>query len=307
MRNLIVLGNGFDIDLGLKTTFKAFRESFEFCSIADIPLIKKIRDNQWNDIEGTLREELIEYSKNPNDEWADSINHAWLMITKRWGVYLPQLTDLDKIEINKNSCAYNLLIADQEHGSTWYTFNYTNPWYLCQLSKESQPVFIHNETVPLDWAKQHGLCHYIPMNLIFGVDSMMPSCIAENKKLSHIIKANNPYFDTRNKENLFIDLQSTQKAVFFGQSFGITDSDYFRPYLNSVINGETNNRNIFIVTSDQCSLKGIIDNMSKYDINFENLKKSKVNINIVFTKGGVASDGFQPMITELYKQHPLNK
>lgn len=41
MDNVIVLGNGFDIDLGLKNTFKAFIESFEFRSIADIPLIKK--------------------------------------------------------------------------------------------------------------------------------------------------------------------------------------------------------------------------------------------------------------------------
>ena len=76
MDNMIVLGNGFDIDLGLNTTFKAFRESFEFRSIADIPLIKKIRDNQWNDIEGKLREELIEYSKNPSEKFAQSINDA---------------------------------------------------------------------------------------------------------------------------------------------------------------------------------------------------------------------------------------
>lgn len=36
MKNLFILGNGFDIDLGLNTTFKAFRESYEFQSIANI-------------------------------------------------------------------------------------------------------------------------------------------------------------------------------------------------------------------------------------------------------------------------------
>lgn len=41
MDNLMVLENGFDIDLGLNTTFKAFRESFEFRSIEDIQLIKR--------------------------------------------------------------------------------------------------------------------------------------------------------------------------------------------------------------------------------------------------------------------------
>lgn len=301
MDNVIILGNGFDIDLGLKTTFKAFRESFEFRSIADIPLIKKIRDNQWNDIEGKLREELIEYSKNPNDEWAESINQAWLMITRHWGIYLPQLTDLDKIEVTKNSCAYNLLIAGQEQDSTWYTFNYTNPWYLCQLTEGTKPVFIHNETVPLDWAKHHGLCYFIPMSLIFGVDSKMPSYITKNKQLSHIIKVNNPNFNTKNKENLQKDLKTAQNVVFFGQSFGITDSDYFKPYLNSVIKGETDNKNMFIVTYNNSSLNGIINNMSEYGINFVDIKTSKVNINIVFTERGIASYEFQMMIKELYK------
>lgn len=109
MKNLFILGNGFDIDLGLNTAFKAFRESYEFQSIADIPLIKKIRDYQWNDIEGKLREELIAYSKNPSEEYAKSINDAWIMLTKHWGIYLPELTDLDKINIDKKSCAYQLL------------------------------------------------------------------------------------------------------------------------------------------------------------------------------------------------------
>lgn len=248
-----------------------------------------------------MREELIEYSKNPNDEWAESINNAWLMITRHWGIYLPQLTDLDKIEITKNSCAYNLLIADQEHESIWYTFNYTNPWYLCQLSKETRPVFIHNETAPLDWAKHHGLCHFIPMNLIFGVDSKIPTCISKNDQLSHIIKIKNPHFDIKNKENLQNDLETAQNVVFFGQSFGITDSDYFKPYLTSVIDGETDNKNIFIVTYNNSSLNGIKNNMSEYDINFDDITKSKVNINIVFTERGITSYEFQIMITELYK------
>ena len=62
MDNMIVLGNGFDIDLGLKTSFKRFVESFEFLSIPDIPLIKKIKERSvenWYDLEGLLRNELI--------------------------------------------------------------------------------------------------------------------------------------------------------------------------------------------------------------------------------------------------------
>lgn len=103
MDNMIVLGNGFDIDLGLKTSFKRFVESFEFLSIPDIPLIKKIKERSvenWYDLEGLLRNELIAYSLSPSVECAEDVNNAWRMITKAWGRYLPELTDLDKISIN---------------------------------------------------------------------------------------------------------------------------------------------------------------------------------------------------------------
>ena len=79
MDNVIVLGNGFDIDLGLKTSFKRFVESFEFLSISDIPLIKKIKERSvenWYDLEGLLRNELIAYSLSPSVECAEDVNNA---------------------------------------------------------------------------------------------------------------------------------------------------------------------------------------------------------------------------------------
>ena len=68
-----------------------------------------------------------------------------------------------------------------------------------------------------------------------------------------------------------------------------------------MINGETDNKNMFIVTYNNSSLNGIINNMSEYDINFVDIKTSKVNINIVFTERGITSYEFQMMIKELYK------
>ena len=283
MKNLFILGNGFDIDLGLNTTFKAFRESFEFQSIADIPLIKKIKDYQWNDIEGKLREELIAYSKNPSEEYAKSINDAWLMLTKHWGIYLPELTDLDKININKESCAYQLLMADEGHDSHWYTFNYTNPWYLCNLQDKTNLVFMHNQNTPLDWAIHHRLCHFTPTNLIFGVDSSVPSCIKNNEILSHIIKINNPHFNMERKHNLHQALNEVNNVIIFGQSFGITDSDYFKPYFEAIIDKNIQRQNLYFVTYNKASQNNIIQNMKQYGINFDHILKSNININIIYT------------------------
>ena len=130
---------------------------------------------------------------------------------------------------------------------------------------------------------------------------MVPPCISSSTHLSHIIKTKNPYFPKGMKENVVERLFTADNVVIFGQSLGITDSDYFKPYLTSVINGETDNKNIFIVTYNNSSLNGIKNNMSEYDINFDDITKSKVNINIVFTERGITSYEFQMMITELYK------
>lgn len=37
MKFILILGNGFDLDLGLKSSFSSFINSYEFKTIADIP------------------------------------------------------------------------------------------------------------------------------------------------------------------------------------------------------------------------------------------------------------------------------
>ena len=80
MKNLIILGNGFDIDLGLNTSFKAFVESIDFLSIPDLPLIKKIKEKEmdnWYDLERQLRNELVAYSHKPSQDFLNeySVGH----------------------------------------------------------------------------------------------------------------------------------------------------------------------------------------------------------------------------------------
>ena len=60
--NLIVLGNEFDLDLGLNTSFKSFCESTYFRCLPNISFIKDLRTNNWSDVEGCIRKHLVEYS-----------------------------------------------------------------------------------------------------------------------------------------------------------------------------------------------------------------------------------------------------
>lgn len=303
MKNLIILGNGFDIDLGLNTSFKAFVESIDFLSIPDLPLIKRIKEKEmdnWYDLERQLRNELVAYSHKPSQDLSNDINIAWRLIKKHWGEYFPRLIDLDNIKINKESCAYHLLNVDAKHTTLWYTFNYTNPWYLCQLQNQAEIRFVHNEATPLDFAKHHGFMYLVPNDLIIGVDSMVPKCIKMEAKLSPIIKIRNNSFQNKHMVDLHQHLLSANNVIIFGQSFGITDSDYFKPYFKSIICGEIQQQNLYIVTYNSSSLSRIITNMYEYGIEYGKILHSNVNVKIVYTEQTASSHVFNQMISNFY-------
>ena len=130
-----------------------------------------------------------------------------------------------------------------------------------------------------------------------GIDEKLA---LRQKMLSHIIKVNNPNFNTKNKENLQNDLETAQNVVFFGQSFGITDSDYFKPYFYGIIEGKIKRQNIFIVTYNEESFTNIYSNMQEYGIKIEDINKANVDVHLVYTIKGSQSMEFMQMLTTLY-------
>lgn len=168
------------------------------------------------------------------------------------------------------------------------------------MHSQKKAVYIHNENIPLDWAKHHGFMHQTPTNLIIGVDNMVPPCISSSTHLSHIIKTKNPYFPKGMKENVVERLFTADNVVIFGQSLGITDSDYFKPYFYGIIEGKIKRQNIFIVTYNEESFSNIYSNMQEYGIKIEDMKKANVDVHLVYTIKGSQSMEFMQMLTTLY-------
>ena len=143
--NLIILGNGFDLDLGLDTSFASFVKSYEFQLLPHISFVCDLKENNWSDVEGCIRNSLLEYSQHPDEETTKEINDAWKALEKYWGIFLTSRIELSNIKINQNSCAYSLL-SNENLQAEWYSFNYTHPRYLCGL-KGDEPICIHNECI----------------------------------------------------------------------------------------------------------------------------------------------------------------
>ena len=293
--NVIILGNGFDLDLGLNTSFKSFCESIYFRCLPDILFIKDLRTNNWSDVEGCLRKHLIEYSKKTNEELAESINLLWQGIEYKWGIFLPEQIELEHVTIKKDSCAYTFL-GDSNIKAQWLSFNYTHPRYLCGLSGE-EPICIHNDCVEREFAKEHKLAFYVPRNLIIGVDSSMPNNVLTNHYLSPIVKKKNSSY------NGSIDLPSlfskANRIVFFGHSLGITDSDYFKQFFLRCIDNTYSGKTIFIVTLNENSLNNIKKNLYSYDIDYDKLHTSSNELVTIYTEMGVSKE-FKNMMVSLY-------
>lgn len=297
MKALVVLGNGFDLDLGIDTTFKSFIKSYDFQTHSYTPLMKEFIknseiDRRWCDIESIFRRMILEYCADPKDDMFDNINDSWQMINRAWGIYLPEITRLNKISINKSSCAYRFLSRNITQ-STLYSFNYTSPYYLAGFIDRDEPIHIHGAFEPRELSPQE-LMYMIPNDLIIGVDSNVESVGAGCEKLKHIIKQKHPKFA---ETHLKRDLYEADVVMFFGHSLGITDSDYFRDFFVSLMD-ENKHKHIVFITKDSASIDDIKRNINTMGIVFSELEHRVDRISVVFTEDG-PDDRFNEFLTLL--------
>lgn len=296
-RNLIILGNGFDLDLGLDTSFSTFVKSYEFRQLPRISFIQDMSANNWSDVEGCIRNSLMEYSRHPNATESERINHAWQTLERAWGRFLPSQIEQSKIEIKKDSCAFALLSNEQVQAE-WYSFNYTHPRYLCRLEGD-EPICIHNDCVEHDFANRNGLMYPVSKNLIIGVDTAVPENIREDTNLRHIIKKRNTQYQD---VSIMDKMRECEVLVLFGHSMGITDSDYFRDFFSCCMSGLYHKKAIYIVTKDKDSLEGIKKNLQLYGVDYDRLVWSDNRIIPVYTAEGKDSQRFRSMLTTLSNQ-----
>ena len=144
----------FDLDLGLNTSFRDFVRSFLFQTAPEVPLIKKIKIEEWSDLERVLRDAILEYAESPTVSLLEDITYTWLVIQQRWARYISEITELKEINIKRDSYAYQLMQKTTDT-SNWYSFNYTDPFYLCNISEQMQPTYLHGSFTPREYTQKN--------------------------------------------------------------------------------------------------------------------------------------------------------
>ena len=265
---VLILGNGFDLDLGMKTRYSDFansdiwKQSFQ----DDIQLYrpdtligylnKEKEKNAWFDIE----QSILNYVTNKKNEYGipdNDINddknsfrklcHALSMYLKHAQTYHSQ---------RKNNIAVEVLKAVAANGyfQSIYTFNYTS---LRQIASdngitlgEANIMHVHGSLADDD--------------IILGVMADNASVVPE--EYSFLYKDNSRYYRSN---NMATDLDEANELVIFGHSINGMDFDYFRDFFlkQAGEKGDFKKKRITIFTYDENSDSQIRNSIRKIGIN----------------------------------------
>lgn len=267
-RNIIILGNGFDLDLGLKTKYSDFAYSdcwpqHDGDIIPNLQMyLERKRDTEsWFDIEN----EFLNYA---NRETINKLSAFQLASynAERDMAYFVKIQEhlcqyIQKQQeqgINTESIAAKVLRSVIENGffKSIYSFNYTDLNILARklsITSSVNCTYIHGKVAD--------------KSIILGVDETK---LMTGYELLH--KTMSPHYRSH---NIFNDLSVAKEVVFFGISFGQIDYTYFNRFFQSQSGRESiddkNKKNITIFTKDESSRVDILKKFEEMGINRQNL------------------------------------
>ncbi len=296
MDNVIIIGNGLDLDLGWKTSFgdfyrKCYKKYDRYSGNKYIQEMTK--KNCWYDIEGYIRHCIIKWYEHGRDITEKDALHAfWHLSQSFLFEYLQEQMKNFSEQINISSCAYSFLM-NMHQEMLIYSFNYTNPYKYIDES-------LQNKYSDIEIKHVHGsLYDELPVNskLLLGADTGISSLSGNDEYIKVMIKQMN-----RNKTFDFTqEMIQANRIVFFGHSLGITDSDYFKPAFNEIIAGNSSVKNITIITYDADAEVNIRNNTQSWEVDLNKVNMF-VPVNFIYTQKGANDMDFLKLLEVLKRR-----
>lgn len=277
-KKILILGNGFDLDLGLKSRYRDFMTS-----------------STWKGVEGReyiLTCNLLRYleEKNEIETWFDAeselLNYA-LKITE--GTYSsPQETDREghkyflamlkkylakeqeNYKLNSSRVADMLMkaVVANRFFDEVYTFNYTD------VNKVLSKVGLF---VPIQITYMHGSLREHD-NIILGIETDKPI----HKDYQFLFKTNSRFY---RYNSLIESMEKADEIVFFGHSINGMDFPYFKDFFMKQASSseDIKRKYITIFTYDEASDEQIRNNFREAGVNLRDLMQRN-NLTFIETK-----------------------
>lgn len=279
---LLIIGNGFDLDLGLNTRYSDFASSKywpfhgKICGLGGY-LNRHKKSDKWFDLEtsmarycskpfsrllpNSLRDKMEQYDKRDDQTLVNSLNDYLASEFER----------VDKGHLFRNkSIAASLLkaICTTLVPGTIYTFNYTDLKAIAStlgpdVEVGCNPHYVHGKLSD--------------QSIILGFNERPE--IKEAYK--YCVKSRRLRYTST---NLFNSLEKYDNIVFYGLSFGDIDSIYFSRFFSEIVNGHLPDKYVRIITKDNNSRQRIFVNLNNMTGN-DFLLYKEANFAILTTDG----------------------
>ncbi len=265
--NTIILGNGFDLDLGLKTSYKDFIKSNQFCALLeeshnisiDLNIFLFIKNQSqletWGGVEASLLEFAQKFDTQPNSETRKLIHFQYERLEQGITEYL---RNINYEAIKENSCAIYLLHKLNDMVNV-YSYNYTDVNKVPAINNKSIK-YIHGTL------KEN--------NIILGIQDANI-----NNGLNFMKKS---YHCNYNSVEFINDMLVSERILFFGHSLCLSDKEYFTSLFKVSPNNKC--RHIDFVIYDNNDVDLILDNIEQISgLNIAKVRES-IKIDFHFTK-----------------------
>ena len=323
MNNVFIIGNGFDLDLGLPTKYSDFAASKYW------PVDKnniRVNDEKLPSNSGVIRlyhtthtptlEEAVETAKN-RETWFD-LEQELLNYAKQYDSKHPNYNYFNRekpYEIKNNVDFFNKLrsslndyilevqsnhtikkeciacdvlkaVINNGYFDNIYSFNYTD---LNAISK------MLGATADIKYIHLHG--NVTDKTSILGVDET-----ELRKGYESFHKSSSRYYRSH---DIYNSLTSAEEIVIFGLSFGSIDYSYFDMFFKQLSEGESikeeKKKYITVFTKDDNSRLSIISNLRNMGINIQRLY-AQSHFQIICT----SDDGEKKELSDFYNRLAAN-
>ena len=289
----LIIGNGFDIDMGLPSKYSDFAKSPEFRDLVKrmrdmyyieeqdkslvLQLQKAYAESNWFDIEEEIHKYVVEHTY-LNDQILGLIRSEFDELKKALYKYLQRITT--NFTANEEKLSTYLLYRLRECPLTVAEifFNYTNPHEY--LKAPLQPEIFNGTT---------HLCSYVHGSLrnndiVLGCDLQKGEKV--NRQLSFMYKYNMLHSATQIARHL----SEAREIIFFGHSINEMDFCYFREFFKVASTSPNSIRHLTIITYDEESERAIKDNIQNQGISVSDLYNSLTSFSFIHTTKMNAND-----------------
>ena len=287
----LIIGNGFDLDMGLPSRYSDFIRSKEWNdAVSGFNIFLQQKDyqahsligqlqmasqnSQWFDIEKEIHQFIVSHPDNTERVVRD-IRSEFEVIKKALARYLNRISESFKADENK--VAFQLLLALQESplSNVEIYFNYTTPHaYL------KRPMYYDIGKCTFTFV--HGSLK--DNDIVLGCDLQEGEQV--NRQLSFMYK-----YNMLNRANhVARNILEAKEIIFFGHSINEMDFGYFKEFFKVASASPNPIRHLTIVTYDDESERNIKDNIRNQGISVTDLYSNLWTFDVIHTSKLYAHD-----------------